>query len=311
MAHSRQLGFRHTKFSESQHFVLCSDLRTARSVGYTGLILRETQLQLSVTASNKSTQHTYHTLRCRGPLRSHTPLYTACCDEVDPYSILKSHGCLLRRPQKENRRSRRKARNEKERGRPSVRGEPLLSQALREEVSPRKLAFARQSTRPKPEDRRVCQQTAGSRPQGAALRQAPPEMRVPQSTGGIEGEQIYSLPRSQTDRVHQKKRAVGASERNEWLRAAWKVTVAGVLDPRRLVFVDECGTHVSLAPIYGYSARGERVRLKVPRNRGKNTTLLASMSTEGMGPCLAVEGSTTAEVFEAYLEHSLAPKLKE
>src|SRR5215213_3492541 len=72
---SRQLGFRHTKFSESQLFVLCSDLRTARSVGYTGLILRETQLQLPVTASNKSTQHTYHTLRCRGPLRSHTPLY--------------------------------------------------------------------------------------------------------------------------------------------------------------------------------------------------------------------------------------------
>src|SRR5215208_1611655 len=67
----------------------------------------------------------------------------------------------------------------------------------------------------------------------------------------------------------------------------------------------------SLAPIYGYSPKGERVRLKVPRNRGKNTTLLASMSTEGMGPCLAVEGSTTAEVFEAYLEHSLAPELKE
>ena len=104
---------------------------------------------------------------------------------------------------------------------------------------------------------------------------------------------------------------MGASERDEWLRAAWKVTLAGVLDPRRLVFVDECGTHVSLAPIYGYSPKGKRVRLKVPRNRGKNTTLLASMSTEGMGPCLAVEGSTTAEVFEAYLEYFLAPELKE
>jgi DDE superfamily endonuclease len=63
--------------------------------------------------------------------------------------------------------------------------------------------------------------------------------------------------------------------------------------------------------MYGYSPKGERVRLKVPRNRGKNTTLLASMSTEGMGPCLAVEGSAIAEVFEAYLKHSLAPKLKE
>ena len=78
------------------------------------------------------------------------------------------------------------------------------------------------------------------------------------------------------------------------MRAAWKVTVAGVLDPKRLVFVDECGTHVSLAPIYGYSPKGERVRLKVPCNRGANTTLLASLSTEGMRPSLAVEGSTIA-----------------
>jgi transposase len=29
-----------------------------------------------------------------------------------------------------------------------------------------------------------------------------------------------------------------------------------------------------------------------------------------MGPCLAVEGSTTREVFEAYLEHVLAPTLQ-
>ena len=76
------------------------------------------------------------------------------------------------------------------------------------------------------------------------------------------------------------------------------------------VLVDECGTHVSLAPIYGYSPKGERVRLKVPRNRGKNTTLLASMSLEGMGPCMAIEGSVSREVFETYVEHFLAPTLK-
>jgi DDE superfamily endonuclease len=77
--------------------------------------------------------------------------------------------------------------------------------------------------------------------------------------------------------------------------------VGGALDPRRLLFVDECGTHTSLAPLYGYAPRGERLRLSLPRNRAKNTTLLASMSLEGMGASLAVEGSTTAEVFEAYL----------
>lgn len=31
---------------------------------------------------------------------------------------------------------------------------------------------------------------------------------------------------------------------------------------------------------------------------------------EGMGPCLAVEGSTTREVFEAYLERLLVPSLR-
>ncbi len=38
--------------------------------------------------------------------------------------------------------------------------------------------------------------------------------------------------------------------------------------------------------------------------------MLASMSAEGIGPCLAVEGPTTREVFEAYLERVLAPSLR-
>lgn len=95
------------------------------------------------------------------------------------------------------------------------------------------------------------------------------------------------------------------------MRAAWRVMVAGVLDPAKLVFVEECGTHTSLAPLYGYSPKGERLRLRVPRNRGKNTTLVASITLEGMGPSMAVEGSTTKEVFDAYLEQVLLPELDE
>jgi hypothetical protein len=37
--------------------------------------------------------------------------------------------------------------------------------------------------------------------------------------------------------------------------------VVGVVDPTKLVFVDECGTHTSLAPVYGYCPKGERLRL--------------------------------------------------
>jgi transposase len=107
-----------------------------------------------------------------------------------------------------------------------------------------------------------------------------------------------------------KKRSVGASERDEFLRTAWRALVAGKIYAERLVFVDEMGSNISLAPVYAWSRRGERAFASVPRNWGKNVTLLASMSVEGMGPCLAVEGSTTREVFEAYLEHVLAPTLR-
>ncbi len=77
---------------------------------------------------------------------------------------------------------------------------------------------------------------------------------------------------------------MGASERDEFLRAAWRVMVAGQIDAERLVFVDECSTNTSLAPLYAWSPKGERALCSVPRNWGANVTLLASMSRGGMGP---------------------------
>ena len=74
--------------------------------------------------------------------------------------------------------------------------------------------------------------------------------------------------------------------------------------------MDECGTNTSLSPMYAYAPKGRRAYAQVPRNRGANTTLLASMTLEGMGPCLAVEGTTTTVVFEAYVEQVLAPSLR-
>jgi transposase len=68
--------------------------------------------------------------------------------------------------------------------------------------------------------------------------------------------------------------------------------------------------HTSLSPIYGYAPRGERLHLSVARNRGKNTTVLSSMTIEGMGPSLAVEGATTARVFGTYVEKVLVPSLR-
>jgi hypothetical protein len=82
-----------------------------------------------------------------------------------------------------------------------------------------------------------------------------------------QGERLDRLQALEADGVHPKKRTLGASERElEFLRAAWRVLVAEALDAGRLVFVDEMGANTSLAPLHGWSRRGERARLKAPRN---------------------------------------------
>ncbi len=97
-----------------------------------------------------------------------------------------------------------------------------------------------------------------------------------------------------------KKRSLGAAERDAFLRAAWRLLVAGEVDAERLVLVDEMGTNVSLSPLYAWSPKGKRAFGSAPRNWGKNVSLLASITRRGSGTCLAVEGATTREVFEAY-----------
>ena len=93
------------------------------------------------------------------------------------------------------------------------------------------------------------------------------------------------------------------------MRLLWRMEV-GRIDPDRLVFVDEMGTHTSLAPLYAYAPVGERAFFEIPRNRGKNTTLLTSLHQGGMGPSMAVEGATTYRVFETYVERLLIPALR-
>lgn len=86
--------------------------------------------------------------------------------------------------------------------------------------------------------------------------------------------------------------------------------LAARFDARRLVFIDESGFNTSMTRLRSRAPRGERAYGKVPRNRGGNQTLIASISLQGgMGEAMSIEGGTDAEVFEAYIEKFLAPTL--
>ena len=102
---------------------------------------------------------------------------------------------------------------------------------------------------------------------------------------------------------------MGASERNEQARGAFRERLKS-LDPKKLVFVDEIGTNITLAPLYGWAPKGERVYGKTPRNWEKNVTLIASLSAEGITAAMSVEGATDGAAFQTYIEHFLLPTLE-
>ncbi len=103
-----------------------------------------------------------------------------------------------------------------------------------------------------------------------------------------------------------------ASERNEneVERAAWRAAAA-TSDPQQFVFIDESSTHTSLIRLYGWAPQDRRASGSAPRNHGKNTTLVALLTPDGVQePWLLVERARNTETFEWYIREQVAPHLR-
>lgn len=88
---------------------------------------------------------------------------------------------------------------------------------------------------------------------------------------------------------------------------AWRRGV----DPERLVFIDETGSHIAMDRKRGWSPRGELLEQALPRNRGTVTTVIGALRlSTGLDALMTIEGGTSAEVFAAYVEHVLVPTLR-
>jgi transposase len=61
---------------------------------------------------------------------------------------------------------------------------------------------------------------------------------------------------------------------------------------------------------YGRAVRGKRVHDAVPKNFGRNVSILGSLSCYGMEAVMTVDGAVDAEVFRAYVRHVLVPTLR-
>ena len=92
-------------------------------------------------------------------------------------------------------------------------------------------------------------------------------------------------------------------------RARWRA-YQGLIDPRRLVFIDETWTKTNMTRLRGWAPKGQRLVDKVPHGRWKTATFLAALRNDRIdAPCL-FDGPINGERFRAYVEQFLVPTLK-
>jgi transposase len=83
-----------------------------------------------------------------------------------------------------------------------------------------------------------------------------------------------------------------------------------LIEPGRLVFVDETGVTTAMTPAYGRAPRGERVEASAPAS-WESVTVIAALGLDGVRAPLAFPGAVDAATFESYVERVLVPALRE
>jgi transposase len=77
-----------------------------------------------------------------------------------------------------------------------------------------------------------------------------------------------------------------------------------------MVFLDESGATTQMTRNYGRAPRGERVAEGTPNSHWHTLTRLAALTQEGLQAPMTIESPTDGDVFLAYLEQGLCPRLR-
>ena len=74
--------------------------------------------------------------------------------------------------------------------------------------------------------------------------------------------------------------------------------------------LDESGVSTQMTRLYARCVGGARIHEGTPDSRWKILTILGAISTRGMVATMTIEAATDREIFLAYLDHCLCPKLR-
>jgi transposase len=132
------------------------------------------------------------------------------------------------------------------------------------------------------------------------------------SSGGFEPAGVHfrgflvdmASPSKKSLQAAERQRSDVARARRRWIREQ------GMLDPARLVFIDETAVSTNMARIRGRAPRGVRVIGHVPLGEWKTITFVAGLRHNRMTAPMVVDGPMTGEMFLAYVKQCLVPTLR-
>lgn len=102
----------------------------------------------------------------------------------------------------------------------------------------------------------------------------------------------------------EQKRADVARARRRWKREQ------GMLDPARLVFIDETSTNTAMVRLRGRAPRGERLVDYAPHGAWETVTFVGALRQRGMTAPFVIEGAMNGSTFLAYVKQCLVPTLR-
>jgi len=93
-------------------------------------------------------------------------------------------------------------------------------------------------------------------------------------------------------------------------RQAWAGLQEEELDVSRCFFVEETWIKTTMAPLYGWGRKGERLHAHAPNGDWKTMTFVGALCCDGIkAPCV-IDGAMNGRCFWAYIAQMLLPHLK-
>ena len=82
-----------------------------------------------------------------------------------------------------------------------------------------------------------------------------------------------------------------------------------LLNPEKLVFVDESGFRLGGTPRYGWAPRGDDAPGSHVQGKWENMTMVGAMALDGFRGFMTIDSGTSIDVFLAFVEEILVPQL--